>query len=635
VLKVKNSDNHNYIKSSPPLSVRVKPLPPIVSPEGGIYKTEQAVTLKAGEEVTKIIYTVDGLEPSMTNGNIYSAPFKIKKTVQLKVAAIVEENEKTAMIASDTITINYEMNNSSIYPAFFEFDKNRPDSAEVEVKMELNGNALETISYNDYTLDPETDYSVINNMVIISKLFLKNLSLGPAELSFNFSAGEPQILKLEIFESAVINSSIIPVRANFDKGINQADIHVTLILNGNELNGIKKGDYELKAGTDYVLIEERAVLKKEYLLTLPFGESKLDFIFSAGESQTLAINVYQSYIIVEPVKNLEFSFNAGTYFETLSVSITSATPGAAIKYTTDGSAPSQSNGLTYTAPIEVSANVTIKAIAFKGGMVNSQVVSNQYIISSPAASPEFTPKGGTYYYDQIVSITSATAGATIKYTLDGSAPSQINGILYSAPITISQTSTVKAIAYKSGFGDSAITTAEYIMLPPPQPRTEPPQFAPAAGTYADPQTVTLTCATDGATIKYTTDGTDPSLANGFEYSTPLTINQTTTIKAIAIKAGIRDSQIVSAVYEILAPVADPQFSPAAGTYSGEQTINLTTATKNANIKYTLDGTDPSPSNGIVYKKSLVITESTTIKAYAYKSGLPDSQIVTAEYIINP
>ncbi|HOT76108.1 MAG TPA: chitobiase/beta-hexosaminidase C-terminal domain-containing protein, partial [Candidatus Wallbacteria bacterium] len=718
ILKVKNSDNHNYIKSSPPLNVGVKPLPPVAAPEGGIYNAEQIITLTAGEEVTKIIYTLDGSEPSMTDSNIYTAPFKIKKTVQLKATAVVEENEKTAMIASDTITINYKMNNSAIYPAFVEFDKNKPGSAEIEIKIEPNGNTLENISYKDYTLNAETDYHIVNDVVILSRLFLKTIEAGQAELVFNFSAGEPQILKLEIFESAVFNSTIIPVRANFDKGINQADIHVTLILNGNELNYIKKGDYQLKAGTDYIRAEERIVLKKEYLLTLPFGESGLDFNFNAGENATLTLNVYQSYIIVEPVKNPEFSFNAGTYFETLSVSITCATAGAAIKYTTDGSEPSQSNGLTYTAPIEVLANATIKAVAFKGGMVNSQVVSNEYIIILPVANPEFIPEGGTYYYDQIVSITCITPDALIKYTLDGSIPSQINGILYSTPITISQTSTVKAVAYKSGFSDSAVVTAEYIMLPPPQPRTEPPQFTPAAGTYAEPQTVTLTCATagatikytlngsdptdkngttyrnpfiiststlvkavafkrdmadsnivsasyeilppaanpqftpqagayapglsvtitcatEGATVKYTLDGSDPSLVNGFQYSAPVIINQTTTIKAIAVKAGIRDSQIVSAVYEILAPVADPQFTPAAGTYAEPQTVTLTCATAGATIKYTLNGSDPTDKNGTTYRNPFIISTSTLVKAVAFKRDMADSNIVSASYEILP
>ena len=75
-----------------------------------------------------------------------------------------------------------------------------------------------------------------------------------------------------------------------------------------------------------------------------------------------------------------------------------------------------------------------------------------------------------------------------------------------------------------------------------------PTFSPAGGTYSEAQTVTINCTTDGATIYYTLDGTDPD--NGCdEYESPLTISETTTIKAIAVK-GEESSGIASATYTI-------------------------------------------------------------------------------------
>ena len=79
----------------------------------------------------------------------------------------------------------------------------------------------------------------------------------------------------------------------------------------------------------------------------------------------------------------------------------------------------------------------------------------------------------------------------------------------------------------------------------------PPTFTVAAGTYYAAQTVTLE-ATTGATIYYTTDGTTPTTAST-EYTTPIAVNATTTIKAIAV-LGSETSSVASAAYTIRIPV---------------------------------------------------------------------------------
>jgi len=66
--------------------------------------------------------------------------------------------------------------------------------------------------------------------------------------------------------------------------------------------------------------------------------------------------------------------------------------------------------------------------------------------ATTVATPEFTPDGGTYYTPQTVSISCATSGATILYTIDGSEPAT-NGLVYSTPLDITTTTTVKAVAF--------------------------------------------------------------------------------------------------------------------------------------------------------------------------------------------
>lgn len=63
-----------------------------------------------------------------------------------------------------------------------------------------------------------------------------------------------------------------------------------------------------------------------------------------------------------------------------------------------------------------------------------------------------------------MTITTTTSGATIRYTLDGSTPSETAGIVYSGPVAIGATATLNAIAYKSGLTDSPVTSGAYTIL---------------------------------------------------------------------------------------------------------------------------------------------------------------------------
>lgn len=74
----------------------------------------------------------------------------------------------------------------------------------------------------------------------------------------------------------------------------------------------------------------------------------------------------------------------------------------------------------------------------------------------------------------------------------------------------------------------------------------------AGGNYTSAQTVTLTSATDGADIYYTTDGSEPTMAGGTKYTTALTISATSELKAIAIKNGMVPSNVMTETYTITA-----------------------------------------------------------------------------------
>ncbi len=246
--------------------------------------------------------------------------------------------------------------------------------------------------------------------------------------------------------------------------------------------------------------------------------------------------------------------------------------------------------------------------------------------SEQVKTPAFTPAGGTYIKAQKVTIYSATNGAKIYYTTDGSEPTVENGLKYDSPIVVSESMTIRAIAVKDGKTDSEVASATYTMNIPEPVAT--PTFDPEPGTYYETKRVTISCATDGADIRYTTDGSEPTKYST-RYRGAISVSETTTIKAIAVKSGIEDSEVASATYTL--KVAAPVINPMGGTYDGVQSVTISCATKDAEIYYTTGSQPLTKKNGTKYLFPIYITRTSTVQAMAVKKGMDDSEIVSATF----
>lgn len=159
-----------------------------------------------------------------------------------------------------------------------------------------------------------------------------------------------------------------------------------------------------------------------------------------------------------------------------------------------------------------------------------------------------------------------------------------------------------------------------------------PTFTPEAGAVAAGTNVVIETVTEGATIYYTTDGTEPTTSSSV-YSSPITVNVAMTIKALAVKDGYPNSDVAIAAYTIAEPAATPTFSVAAGAYTSIQYVVLATATDGATIYYTTDDSEPTTESA-VYTTAIEVKESLTIKAIAAKDGMANSEVATAAYTIN-
>jgi uncharacterized repeat protein (TIGR03803 family) len=186
--------------------------------------------------------------------------------------------------------------------------------------------------------------------------------------------------------------------------------------------------------------------------------------FEAGDSDSIVAGGVYTIQAAAPT----FSPGAGSYTSAQSVSISTTTSGASIRYTIDGSTPTETYGTLYSTPVTFSGAATnLSAIAYKSGYTDSIVTSAEYFISYPPTTPIFSPGAGTYGTTQSVTISSAGYATTIRYTTDGSTPSETNGTIYSGPVSINSSTVLKAIAYESGFPDTSVTSSIYTITSSP------------------------------------------------------------------------------------------------------------------------------------------------------------------------
>ncbi len=347
-------------------------------------------------------------------------------------------------------------------------------------------------------------------------------------------------------------------------------------------------------------------------------------------AMTASCDVPENYVTVKTTRQAASTTNgvvdmptasppAEIYTSAQSVTLTSATAGAKIYYTTDGSAPSIGSNV-YSTAINVSSSMTIKAFATKTNFSDSAIASNSYTINGAVAVPVASVVTGTFNNDQSVTLATVPMAASIYYTLDGSAPTP-SSTPYTGTISISRSTTLKAMAVMANFIDSGVMTETYTMTAA-TPTADIP-----AGAYGPTQTITLSSATAGAVVYYTTDGSTPTCSSATGSIDVLT---NVTIKAIACKNNYNSSAVVSFAYTINGQVATPTMSVVTGTYNNDQSVTLSSTTPEVTIYYTTDTSTPTTASNI-YSSPINVSSTQTILAYATKANFIDSDVIGESY----
>ena len=287
---------------------------------------------------------------------------------------------------------------------------------------------------------------------------------------------------------------------------------------------------------------------------------------------------------------------------------------SSFRYTTDGSTtPTASVGtLTDGTSIFPTATWQVQAVGVFDNFVTP--------VAGPKTITPIIPVTPTINYDNSTGevTISSTDGTTIYYTAStsGTEPGAPTSSSYdgtgSSPVTISGVTTptiYKAIATKSGFDDSDVATQSIEKLADPSV-----SFVDATQKV----TITKNSEVEGAQSVYTITGNDPT-SDSEEYSEAISLTGTTTVKAMTVKDGYINSDVVSlTVTKLALPTISISGSTVTLSYTGDDTEV---------IHYTTDGTPPTlASSSYTEPFSLDGNQKYTIKAIATKTGCLHSDV---------
>lgn len=322
---------------------------------------------------------------------------------------------------------------------------------------------------------------------------------------------------------------------------------------------------------------------------------------ASGENQA----TYTLYVATPTL-----SPGGGTFADTPNVTVSTTSPGATLHYTTDGTDPDPADPtIASGTSLLVSESLTLKVRGYRSGWDDSAVRTGTYNLV--VATPALIPPGGSYSGAQTVSVTTATPGATIHYTTDGSEPTPFAPVLAGGSVEVATSLTLKVLAVRSDFQSSPTVTESYVI---DLGTAAPPTLTPPGGTYAGAQSVTMTAP--ASVIRYTTDGTDPTLASPV-YAGPVPVGANAIVKARAYRDNYAASSVTAETYTIGSAVTPPSLDPPGGFYTVQQTVTLTSPTVGVAIHYTTDGTAPDASDPSVASGGTVLVDKAmTLRAVA-------------------
>lgn len=338
--------------------------------------------------------------------------------------------------------------------------------------------------------------------------------------------------------------------------------------------------------------------------------------FKAGFQPSETVAASYSFRAAAPV----LSPPGGIHEAPVTIAAQSDTPGAIIRYTLDGTDPTESSAVLGGSVI-LYTSVSARVRAFRPGWPASPVVTATYSIRPSV--PRLSVVTGTYSVPQTVAMWSDVGGGVIRYTLDGSDPTA-SSQAYSTPFVLENAATVRARTFE-GAGSSSDVVAAVISYEVATPIQAPP---PGRFNVA-PLNVAVHSATPGVTIRFTLDGSEPTVASPVAAGT-IGVSQTALLRVRAFRPGWPASASAGGLYEF--QVAEPVVVPASGSYARPVTFTAT-SDAGSTIRYSWTGADPTEADPVWTNVVSPVNGTYSYRLRAFRPGWSASNVVSRQYFV--
>lgn len=315
---------------------------------------------------------------------------------------------------------------------------------------------------------------------------------------------------------------------------------------------------------------------------------------------------------------------SGIYSNSISITVTNSNTNTVFRYTINGSEPTPLDDVLPKPFILTGGPSAFQVRGFSSDLTASVTVSNNYTFAVfPLAT--LTP-GGSFSNDVPITVTTKTeTNVTFTYTTNGKDP-ETNSTPWVNPTVLSNSGPVIVRGFREGFEPSAALSNTFSFF------VNPLSVPLSGGSFSNDVPVTVASRTTNVTFYFRRDGVDPNTTDASVPATnsigSMVISNSGPFQVRGFRTGYKESDVVSNTFNFF--VANPVIKPPGLSSSNQVEITLSSDTKQAELFWTIDGTEPTRTSNL-YSNKFFLGQSGWLQVRGYRAGYTDSAIVSNQF----